>query len=183
MGKRINAQLREVRTSLNAELARRPRWVAVRQAKFAIRIRELLFGHPARPLGRLLRLSWIRLLSHYTASRSLRYAEVFLVAATYAAELRHEGGEGIVYTEEADASLREALSKRLTVAARVKRQDSPRDRAQYERDLKDGRYIGWVRQWIVGDRDCVLCGANLDEQEPGCEVCAHILGELASRTS
>ena len=140
-------------------------WVARRQTIFATRIRTLLYGHKARPLGRIRRLSWKRLTSFYTRSRMLKYAEVWRIAMEFASELRATD-EILLPTDEVDARLREMLSKRLTAAAKEK-EAAPW--AVSDRDRKKAIAAAWAEQWvkevlILGI--CVSCGNDLP-----CEPC------------
>lgn len=143
-----------------------PQWVAIRRANFATKVHDLLYGHKARPLGRLRRLSWTRLLAFYTRSRMLTYGEALGVAEELACELRAQRAV-LQPTPETDDQLRRLLSSALTAAAkRNAAARPPVDRWTRDEQLIDAR----VAQRTVGlllASVCPLCGR---ESLP-CEAC------------
>ena len=164
------AQRRPVDQAVRAGVRRKPRWVAIRQTKFAIRCRALLYGRDARPLGRIMRQNWVRLLAFYTRSRMLRYGEALGIAIDLGAELR-AAGEVLLPDEQTDQRLRDLLSQRLTAAARQKEAErGPADALQLLR-RKLELQAAWAEQW---SKECLLlgvcptCGDDLPCD--GCEV-------------
>jgi hypothetical protein len=146
-----------------------PRWTIIRRVKFAIKVHDAVYGYKARPLTRIARNSWARLLAHYTRARSLTYSETLAVARRWGEVFRSRHGS-VPTTLEDDEFLRGMLSLHLADAAREKAARSPpRDEGAH----RDGQWRARMRAAIVQlylDSVCPACGSRLPCREHGCEV-------------